>query len=318
MSRPPARRYGLFSSGVAYANNAAFVYTTSSGLTPYVIDYANFSGEGRELFGAGKSYIYYLKDHLGSTRGALAWDNMSALMKATAYLPYGTHLSIKSATGDEVTREKFTGKELDNDGEGTDATDAGNTAPGAVGLFGARYYDAMVGKWVSVDPQYQYHDVYNYCGDNSIKNTNPDGRQDDDGDDESESTAPARGSQGPMGPIPVGRACNFNDLINSFKPNPDGSGVPVGRSGPAAVILNSVAQLGDIIGDAVKDKNDAKQTFLQAPGATSADVPATNLSSQLSMFVANVNFQAALVNWQASQNNNAAVPSDATKVRITN
>jgi len=68
-------------------------------------------------------------------------------------------------------REKFTGKELDEDGK-----DAENGVAG-VGLeyFGMRYYDQDVGVWTAQDPMLQYWDGYSYVGKRPIGLVDPDG-----------------------------------------------------------------------------------------------------------------------------------------------
>ncbi len=168
----------LFCSGVAYVDNN-YIFTTNSGIAAYALDYALFGGEGREEFGSPNLFRYYLKDHLGSTRAVWAPDVGSGqLVEATGYLPYGTQVAIITPTANEAAREKFTGKELDKDGVGTDVADAGtNTVTGVqLSYFGARYFDAMTGMWVACDPLSQYHSPFNYCGNNPIKNKDPDGR----------------------------------------------------------------------------------------------------------------------------------------------
>jgi RHS repeat-associated protein len=155
----------LFTSGVAYVDNN-YIFTTGSGLSPYTLDYSLFGGEGREEFGSSPAlYRYYLKDHLGSTRAVWAPDVGSGqLTEATGYLPYGTQVPIITPTGDEATREKFTGKELDKDG-----ADAGNNITGVqLSYFGKRYYDGMAGMWTSTDPDHQFMDAYAYGPNNPL------------------------------------------------------------------------------------------------------------------------------------------------------
>jgi RHS repeat-associated protein len=167
----------LFTSGVAYVDNN-YILTAGSNLTPYTLSYALVGGEGREDFsttGSTPVFYYYLKDHLGSTRAV--WSpSLGQLTEATGYLPFGTQVSIISTAG-ENTREKFTGKELDNDGAGAiDAADPSNAVTGMqLSYFGGRYLDGLVGKWISTDPAGQFFDEYSYGGNNPINGTDPNG-----------------------------------------------------------------------------------------------------------------------------------------------
>lgn len=74
-----------------------------------------FGVEGRLEPGAnGMAAHYYVRDHLGSTRMVLAEDGTPA--EATGYYCYGEQFPIQEAT-DRPAREKFTGKELDTEGD---------------------------------------------------------------------------------------------------------------------------------------------------------------------------------------------------------
>ena len=73
------------------------------------------------------------------------------------YYPFG---GVFSSTGD-AQLYKYNGKELDRKG-GLDWYD-----------YGARYYDAALGRWHVVDPMAEeYYDLnpYNYCGNNNVNN----------------------------------------------------------------------------------------------------------------------------------------------------
>jgi RHS repeat-associated protein len=89
-------------------------------------------------------YYWYYKDHLGSTR-QLGSSNLFR-----DYYPFGVSLA---ESGTE-TGYLFAGKELD----------------GRTGLsyFGARYYDARIGRWWVVDPLGEEWSPYIYCGNNPI------------------------------------------------------------------------------------------------------------------------------------------------------
>ena len=100
--------------------------------------------------------VYYLKDHLGSTRVVV--DEDGDVVESYDYFPFG----LASRTSGGGTVYKFTEKELDNE---TDFY-----------YFGARYYDPDAGRWLSVDPFASLRpDVspYAYCGNNPICRIDP-------------------------------------------------------------------------------------------------------------------------------------------------
>ena len=104
--------------------------------------------------------VYYLKDHLGSTRVVV--DEDGDVVESYDYFPFG----LASRTSGGSTIYKFTEKELDNE---TDFY-----------YFGARYYDAEVGRFTSVDPlaeKYPSLSPYNYVANNPLRNYDPDGRK---------------------------------------------------------------------------------------------------------------------------------------------
>jgi len=107
-------------------------------------------------------WSYYIKDHLGNTRVVL--DNTGGVKAIYDYYPFG--LSLRSVVADEDARYKFTGKELDKEGE-LDWY-----------YFGARYYDPEVGRWLSVDPlsaDFPSWSPYNYVFNNPLRLTDPTG-----------------------------------------------------------------------------------------------------------------------------------------------
>ena len=98
-------------------------------------------------------YHYYLKDHQGNNRVVV--DEEGTVEEVNHYYPFG---GVFSSTGD-AQPYKYNGKELDRKG-GLDWYD-----------YGARYYDAALGRWHVVDPMSEkYYGVspYLYCANNPI------------------------------------------------------------------------------------------------------------------------------------------------------
>ncbi|RWX44584.1 RHS repeat-associated core domain-containing protein [Candidatus Electrothrix aarhusensis] len=83
--------------------------------------------------GAEGEVLFYLPDHLGSP--SVVTDADGAVVEESVFYPYGAD---RAQTGSVDSEYRFTGKELD----------------GETGLhyFEARYYDSVVGRFVSVDP----------------------------------------------------------------------------------------------------------------------------------------------------------------------
>ena len=80
------------------------------------------------------------------------------------YYPFGGTFASTSS----VQPYKYNGKELDRKG-GLDWYD-----------YGARHYDAALGRWHVVDPMAEKYfgwSPYNYCANNSINCIDPDGKK---------------------------------------------------------------------------------------------------------------------------------------------
>ena len=99
--------------------------------------------------------VYFLKDHLGSIRAT--FDETATVVGYDDYDPWGYILENRSmasawSSGQNVAKNKYTGKEWDDD----------------YGLswyyYGARYYDPEVGMWFSLDPAGQYASPYTFVG----------------------------------------------------------------------------------------------------------------------------------------------------------
>ena len=100
------------------------------------------------------AYYYYLKDHQGNNRVVI--NSSGTVQETNHYYPFG---GVFASTGN-VQPYKYNGKELDT----------------KCGLnwydYGARHYDAVLGRWHSVDPLAEKMGAwspYAYCFNNSIK-----------------------------------------------------------------------------------------------------------------------------------------------------
>ncbi len=118
-----------------------------------------------------KPYYYY-KDHLGSIRAIVnedaqivaAYDGACPRM-LLAGDAWGYPLEGRTFNADSMMF-KYTGKELDKES--------------LYDYFGARYYDARIANWGSIDPLLEKHynfSPYNYTLRNPLRFVDPDGRQ---------------------------------------------------------------------------------------------------------------------------------------------
>ena len=101
-----------------------------------------------------------MKDHQGNNRVVV--DEEGTVEEVNHYYPFG---SVFSSTGD-AQPYKYNGKELDRKG-GLDWYD-----------YGARMYDAALGRWHVVDPmaeKFYSLDPYLYCANNPILLVDPNG-----------------------------------------------------------------------------------------------------------------------------------------------
>lgn len=112
-----------------------------------------------------KTY-YLLTDHLGSVDVVL--DDQGKVVERRDFLPYGSERLSDPVTASTETDHKFTGKELDDE----------------TGLYyyGARYYDPLIGRFVSMDPvsgdpkNPQSLNKYSYVQNNPVKYVDPTGK----------------------------------------------------------------------------------------------------------------------------------------------
>ena len=110
---------------------------------------------------ADSKYHYYLKDHQGNNRVVISQSG--TVEETNHYYPFG---GVFAATNN-VQPYKYNGKEFDNK-NGLNWYD-----------YGARHYDAALGRFVSVDPLSEQDyavSPYTYCGNNPVFRIDKDGR----------------------------------------------------------------------------------------------------------------------------------------------
>lgn len=108
-----------------------------------------------------KKYHYFIQDHQGNNR--VVADENGNIEEVNHYYPFGGTFANSSS----VQNYKYNGKELDTKNE-LNWYD-----------YGARYYDAALGRWHVVDPvaeKYYSLSSYAYCLSNPIKLIDPDGK----------------------------------------------------------------------------------------------------------------------------------------------
>ena len=119
---------------------------------------------------ASRTFEWYLKNHLGSTMlvygTVTSTDPNNADVGETKaaydYRAFGEQIELMPHDLDKVT-ENYTGKEHDDEIK--------------LNYFGARYLDAMLGLWISIDPARQFTSPYLYVGNgyNPVNGFDPDG-----------------------------------------------------------------------------------------------------------------------------------------------
>ena len=105
-------------------------------------------------------YHYFIQDHQGNNRVVVG--EAGKVEETNHYYPFGGLF----ASSNSVQPYKYNGKELDSR-NGLGWYD-----------YGARFYDAVLGRWNAVDPlseQDYFMSPYAYCGNNPINRIDPDG-----------------------------------------------------------------------------------------------------------------------------------------------
>ena len=141
--------------------------------------------EGRLMaFGEGneRKFIneYSIRDHLGNTRVAFMGSSLGGsidVVQRTNYYPFGLVMNpgtnnINSNPSYSKNKYLYNGKEIQDDKL--------NGAFFGMYDYGARFYDAQIGRWHSVDPKAQRYidiSVFGYCANNPIKFKDPNGKE---------------------------------------------------------------------------------------------------------------------------------------------
>ena len=111
------------------------------------------------------SYLYELKDHLGNVRSRLMRSEQGVdLVSWHTYYPYGLeNKALSSSVSSYPLRHRYQGEFAEYDQETK------------LNHFELRQYDAVVGRWLSVDPMGQFHSPYVGMGNDPINGVDPDG-----------------------------------------------------------------------------------------------------------------------------------------------
>jgi len=154
VQQPYMARNNIDYCGSAVYENGKLAYV------PIDVGYITFADS---TAASAPTFHYYVKDYLGNIRLVVRDDGYGEQMNH--YYPFGA-LTMASSQG-AAQRYKYNAKELDRI-HGLNLYD-----------YGARQYDAALGRWTSVDPLAEmYYDVspYAYCANNPAVFIDPDGR----------------------------------------------------------------------------------------------------------------------------------------------
>jgi RHS repeat-associated protein len=191
------------------ADGEKLTKSSSLGVKNYVsgIEYkgaaleAIYTSEGRcvptTTNGSAFFYEYTIKDHLGNARVSFRANGAAvAVIQENHYYAFGMEMEgTWAATTGVKNNYEYNGKELNED-FGLNLSD-----------YGARWYDAAVGRWWSVDPlaeKFGSKTSYNYGLNNPVRMIDPNGMQ-------------SEAMQGGYTPNESERANNAGDYLRSVK-----------------------------------------------------------------------------------------------------
>ena len=172
VSNPDAQGY----SGMRY--RGSFVYDVTADGVHSLQSVAVSTGRLIALTGTNGTISFesdgFITDHLGNVAAVVnlsapaSTSNANVILEQDEYYPFGTKMEAAGMKNQATNRYRLAGKE-EQDIAGMD-----------LGLldFGARYYDAYVGRWNAIDPlahKYFGMSPYNYCGNDPVNFFDPDG-----------------------------------------------------------------------------------------------------------------------------------------------
>ncbi len=158
------------------SNNGVILWATNEDVNSYDLRFYSSENETKQpelmiIWSDQPKTVYFLKDHLGSIRATVLDSAGAPVVGYSDYDPWG-YILAKRDTAHAVlpaaTRNKFTGKEWDDD-YGVNWL-----------FFPARSYDPEIARWMVRDPlamKYPSWSPYNYVLNNPVRLFDPDGKQ---------------------------------------------------------------------------------------------------------------------------------------------
>jgi RHS repeat-associated protein len=158
-----------------FADNIPQYLNTLTWIHPYSTYWVHVNAPCQLKYNNNQSekIYFYHPDHLGSS--SLLTDESGSVVERTEFYPFGRVRYEERSGGNSFY--KFTGKELDGES--------------GLQYFGARYYDAVIGRFIQVDPLIedmpekwlsnpQRLNLQSYCSNNPINLIDPEGMDQED------------------------------------------------------------------------------------------------------------------------------------------